>query len=207
MADSEVDICNRAISFVGVGRQITSLDPAVDTSQESRHCNLHYIPVRDALLERFDWYFNNSWSTVASIDSITHPVWDCVYQYPADALRVRYVMPLTWNPELWKEGDNIPFETGYHSGKRVVLTNEANATIIYGVAVTDTKLFPPTFDNALAWAVALAVAMGFTGGKRGVIAEIIRGYGAALQQALAADGLQANISSDVEASFITDRTL
>lgn len=54
---TQLGICNQALARCGIKQFITSLDPAVDSSQEAAMCKLFWDPVRQRLLSGFPWKF------------------------------------------------------------------------------------------------------------------------------------------------------
>ncbi len=155
MAQSDVSICNLALFRIGHSQRINSLNEA---SVPAELCKVIYPIARDRLLEDFDWSFARKRVALASVgDPPTN--WDYQYQYPSDCLKARAIV---------YEGDRaptasnrIPFEVTANTvneGKAICCDLE-EAELIYTAYVTSTALFTPSFDDALAWAIALELVM------------------------------------------------
>ena len=92
---SVVEICNRALSYIGNSRSINSLTEA---SKEAGECSLHFEACRDAVLSDFDWNFATKRVALADTSN-PPPDWEYAYQYPSDCLRITEIMlPGVRNP-------------------------------------------------------------------------------------------------------------
>lgn len=164
MPSSPVDICNMALSHVAA-YPIASL---TSNTKEARECKRLYEPARDAALEFHDWGFARKRGVLALL-SETFSGWDYAYAWPVDCLTPRYIYDAS-NDSLLDSDDETPlppggieFEDGVNGDltKRIILTNEANAELIYTARVTDGNLFSSLFVDALSWRLAadLAIAL------------------------------------------------
>lgn len=203
---NKTTICRRALSELGVKRYIANIES--DTNPDAVQCNLHYDTVRRTLLTRFDWEFNNGWTTAGTQTlSLPHPVWTYAYQYPSGALRVRSILPVNMDVSRWKHEDTIPFETGMENNTRYVLTNEPSAYFLYAVDVDDVTVMPAPFQNALAMTLAVYVSMALSGGKAGIRRGALQMMGLALSDALASDGLEAERADEFVSEFESGRSI
>lgn len=149
---SEVTICNLALSHLGDDR-INSLD---DPTRQGRACKLLYAAARDAVLREHPWNFATSREYLALLTGATPVGWDYAYAYPIDCLFAR---------EIWQEVEQLtptPFAVVRTSGRRVVVTNEADAALEYTAQVTDTTQFDALFIDALGYKLAAELAMPLT---------------------------------------------
>lgn len=105
---SNVDVCNQALSLVGIKKKITAL---TQDSVEAQTCNLHFIKTRDDLLRMAPWdcalktanlvYITSSPGTPENTSPATAlwergqpaPPWAYEYQYPIDCLRACWMIP------------------------------------------------------------------------------------------------------------------
>ena len=201
---NKTTICRRALSELGVKRNIANIE--LDDSPDAVQCNLHYDTVRRALLSRYDWEFNHSWTTAGTVTlAIPHPVWIYAYQYPTDALRIRGIIPTGMDVTKWRHTDVIPFARGLQNNTRYILTNQQSAYFFYGADVDDVSVMPPTFQNALAWALAVHVAIAVSGGRSGIQRQAITGLTQALGDALATDGMEAERADEFVSEFEESR--
>lgn len=163
---SEVRICNLALSRVGA-RRISSLS---ENTKESRECNKIYTDTRDVVLAAHDWGFARKHKTLAAIATPTYPGWDYAYAYPTDCLAARRIKDDTGSvsqiaydleEERYRSVGKVEFEvraTEALDGK-VILTDQADAVLIYTARVTDPNVFSIEFIDALAYRLASDLAV------------------------------------------------
>jgi hypothetical protein len=149
-----IDLTNRALAQIGTRSQIVSM---IDGSQEALYANLLYNGLRDFLLREGDYEFA---STPVVPSGITAPLppWLFGYQYPADCVRVKQLIPLGYNLL-----DPIPveFNIGNSGNLRAILTKTQVAFLIYtsnGVLEDHwDSMFTEAFVRMLASALAFAL--------------------------------------------------
>lgn len=145
---SIVEICNVALARVGAER-ISSLQVA---STAARYCELLYPIERDAVLEGYDWGFARKRVALPLLDEM-YSGWNYAYGYPTDCIIPRLIQSdIT--------GSVIKFEVSTDSGldKRVILTDQVNAELLYSAAITNSNLFSSKFIDALSWRLASSLA-------------------------------------------------
>lgn len=155
MAFSEVQICNLALSHVGISQTISSLTSA---SNDARMCSLHYEPARDLLLRDFAWPFARKYRAldlVAEADAQDWAdQWGFAYRYPVDAVRILGFLSAARVDVVTR-----PLELGNDAQGQLIYTDEADARVAYIAKVTDPNRFPADFVEALAWKIASRIAM------------------------------------------------
>jgi len=141
MATDAVEICNSALVKIGAAR-ITSLS---DSTKEAKLCNQIFVSIRDEVLRAHPWNFAKKRATL-SVDA-TAPNWGYSYRFalPVDCLRI---LKTQYPTDDWVQ------EAGF------ILTNDYSSElkIQYVYKVTDTALFEPNFDEALASRMASELA-------------------------------------------------
>lgn len=106
MASSATAICNYALARIGIGQQITNIDPTIDTSVAAAQCALWYPQCLAELQRNWTWPFTRKsllLTQVAGPEINQQPydfTWIRAYRYPTDALFVRrlffnYYLPVT----------------------------------------------------------------------------------------------------------------
>lgn len=168
---SKVEICNVALSRLGVSKGISSLD---EDSIEASQLSLVYDMALRRTLSDFPWLFARK-SVSLPLLSATSPEWDYVYRYPSDCLRALYLLPEGGTGDGWDAslslGDvpvmtsgrrRIRFRIGSDDVGRVILTNEESAILVYTADISDPLQFPYLFVDALAWRLAFEVGMALT---------------------------------------------
>lgn len=149
---SEVGICSLGLSYLGLD-PITSLTAQTKSAKE---CALHYPIQRDSLLEDHHWGFATKREALALLTD-TYAGWTYAYQMPPDCIAPRKLYdPSSVNQdldidEILKTAKHVAYEVALSkSGStRVLLTNLADATLIYTKRVTDCNAFTALFVEAL----------------------------------------------------------
>jgi hypothetical protein len=147
MAESEVQICNKALISVGAST-ITAL---TDESKEGRTCNALYTMCRDYVLR--DVAPNFAVRRVALAQLTFTPTFNYAYAYqlPVDCMRVMNTddKEYIWRIESYSSGG----ETG-----KILVTDEATIRIRYVSRIEDPQLHDAMFDEALATYLASELA-------------------------------------------------
>lgn len=159
---TEVQIANFAIARIAGGR-IEAFDPPED-STESHQVNLWFHHCRRLTLELFDWPFARKRLAVAE-DSNDPPdgVWAYRYQYPADAISVRYIE----NP-AGRAADPVPMkiELPQSSEVKTILCDVADAVVVYTANITSPALMPSSFADAFSLVLADKLSSVISGDAR-----------------------------------------
>jgi hypothetical protein len=140
---SEVAICNMALTELGRGGQITSLD---ENNEAARACKLRYPYARDAVLRSYDWNFAAKRAELPA--NATAPAFEYAnaFDLPADCLLVREVFE--GNAEKWVV-----------EGRQILTDMGAPIFIKYTSLITDTAKFDPLFVEALAARLAADICV------------------------------------------------
>lgn len=154
---SVVAICNLALSNIGK----ENINALTDSGAEARACNQFYEHTRDTLLQAYPWRFAGKTLSLAQITNDRPGQWDYAYSRPSDCLKVRWVRPiydaatcaLTQQQEISFPHD-IDGDTIY--------CNLSPALLRYTARTTDPARFSPLFVDALAWHLAVRLAMPLT---------------------------------------------
>ena len=174
---SEVSICNQALGWLGADL-ITSLS---DNSTTAELCKNNYPELRDAVMSEAAWTFATARykSVTADLDA-----WGVKYRHPVPAnwLQVLRVYRTVTN-------NNKIESVGWVREGNFILTNE-DTVYLWGIdQVTSTSLFSPAFGQCLAARIAadLCVPLTQNVNQQGALWQL---YGAKLDKAMMADGLQ-----------------
>lgn len=153
---SDVDICNRALSWLGEQRIVSLGDP----DPRSTVCNLHYHEERDALLSEYPWTFANRQEPLALLENDRAPQWRNRYRRPARLARIEWVNTLEEAIARRRIGHvaSSPYEVSGAS----IYSDTNIAWINYTKLIEDPSEFSPLFRVALSWCVARAVAIPLT---------------------------------------------
>lgn len=163
---SSADVVNLALSLIGYPLRIGNL---YEGSRAAKAALDIYSQARDAKLREGDWPFASR-SVVATLlksspvggyfppntwSSASHPPqpWRYEYTFPDDCLEIRACKPQAYfvpnfQPQAYLFA--VSNDNGYTPPRRVVLSNVADAMLIYTGQVTDPATWPPDFVNAFA---------------------------------------------------------
>ena len=199
---SEVDLCNRALAWLGDAATVASIDPP-EGSAQAEHCSRFYPMARDTLLELHDWKFATRRAVLSelSVDSFN---WAHAYAEPNGTLRVISVLPVSASAE----DESAPYVTESGAdGTALIYADLANASVRYLARVTDTTKFSPLFSDALVWLLASHIAGPLIKGKAGMEAAKVcyTSFMAALSAVKVSDANQRNSQPKHMPSWIGDR--
>lgn len=207
MANSVVQICNIALTWLG-GDIIISLN---DPSTEAKLCKAQYEPLRDAVLEEREWTFAVKRLEYSQLQDVPLYGFDKAFQIPPQVIRVLQVS--LFDESVLDAGVNGDFRTSARSGtgqgretriewlregSTVVANNAARIVARSLIRVTDTTQFSPAFDQALAARLAMDLAIPITNSEK-MQRAMAQMYGEKMALAASSDGMQGrsyNVRSD-----------
>lgn len=179
-----IDICNMAVSNIGISPTMQSISPP-DQTVQAQTCAFWYPKVRDQLLQGAPWNFADTNELLAqepvnaNVDVVAMPGWGYSYSYPNDVLQPLAVTtlagqrlgPVFWSswwstiPQIGFPFPKIPFkvvQSVANPGQLAivcdVLAVAGNPLFLFYIqAVTNTAMFDPLFCDALSWALAFSI--------------------------------------------------
>lgn len=151
---SDVEICNIALSRVACTQPIVSF---TEKSKAAELCRVFYGPLRELVLQAFPWPFAESIVALASLGTPA-PGWAFRYRYPADCLKVRDIVVPGQRMTMTSD-QRIPYKIGFDVGGRVIHTDQPEAACRFTFKVEDSTFFDPQFSDALAWRLAMDLAL------------------------------------------------
>ena len=175
MATTDVAICNMALAEIGVSQQIANL--TTEKGNEARVCNLYYGPMRDAVLEDYDWPFASARATLALLDEQPNSDWGYSYRKPGDCLRAIKI-----DSGIRQETSPIPFQEGTDDSGGLIFTDQSGAVLKYTRRITNPALFSSAFADALSLRLAAKIA-GPLGRRKNLQLEKMREYQLQISQA------------------------
>lgn len=183
MAASQVDIANLALASIGTRSRIAALN---EQSAEAIAVRLHYDTCLDAVLGAAHWNFARKQvaaallkdGTLSPPDDVPQP-WLFEYAYPSDCVTARYLMPLVTRAPNAGAVLGAPYSSGApvkflvstdvdatDTPNKVILTNEAQAVLVYTVRMTNTQLYDGPFVIALSNYLGARLSIDLTGDKQ-----------------------------------------
>lgn len=199
---SVVFICNLALSNIGKPN-ISDLN---EESAEGRACKQFYAHTRDTLLQAYPWRWAQTTLSLAEVANNKENRWDHAYQRPSDCLKIRRVVD-----EMLL--DYVPYELravkaggfDYAVEGSVIYTNLTPAHLEYTRRAEDPTRFPPLFQDALGWHLAVRLAMPLTRDPK-VRADAYQLAVRIQAEAAAADANEVREVSDYPAEMIEARS-
>ncbi len=197
---SDIEICNLALSRVAVTKAIASF---TERSIESEQCRVLYPHLREVVLQEFPWPFAESIVALASLGSPA-PGWAFRYRYPADCLKIRNIVQPGFRRALSSDME-IPYQIGYDAGGRVIHTDQPEAVCRFTFKVEDSTFFDALFVEALAWRLAMDLALPLTS-KPDLQQFAAQQYQMALTLAEGSAFQESQSDPEPESEFVTVRT-
>lgn len=190
------DICNMALSALGKAAEVISISPP-DGSVSADLCARFYGQARDRALEMEDWAFARVRAALAPLAANPSTVWPYAYAKPADCVMPRRVLTLD---TYRREDDSAQFECEGDA----ILSDQANAILVYTKAITDTTRFSPSFVDVVSYLLAAYVAGPLITGSDGatVAADLRSAAAAAARDATTNNALR----QEVQQQFIPGAT-
>ena len=194
---SEVDVCNMALSHLGVSQGIQSLTPP-DPSAQGQACALWYPKMRNWLLRAAPWNFAYVSQALAS-DATVFPGYGYAYQYPNDCVQLVAVTNAyglrfgqTYWGQCWGFGSAVGVDTpkvptkvvqsAAVPGEKAILCDlPAPAYAFYIQCVTDTALMDVMFLDTLSFYVAARIGGPLRADLKKVMAAMQAGEALRLQ--------------------------
>lgn len=148
---TEAGICNSALSKLGNNRinSLTEGTPAANL------CLEQYGKLRDHLLRSHDWNFAASRVKLAQLSSTPEFGYDYQYALPSDWMRTISVHP---GDSRRQHITDYATESTEAEG-RVLRTDYPDVYLRYVRAVEDPNVMDPAFREALAWRLAMELAV------------------------------------------------
>lgn len=150
MAETNIALCNNALSYIGFGKQISSLE---EESQQAATCKLHYDPARREVLKVRNWPFARKYVLMGLVEENPTLEWGYAYRYPSDCLKVRRILTTVRN-----DPNPPPYMIGRDTQGKLLYCDIADVEIEYTVDEETTTRFDALFDDALAWKLGKKLA-------------------------------------------------
>lgn len=162
---TQLQVANRALTEIARGQPLAGGDVAsnFDGTPSGMYVATVYQGAVQTLLRQQDYEFSRRVAALVTTGNTPPAPWSYEYTYPSDCIRVRQVMPQTWDandpqPVRWEVG------TAAVVGSQVVViwTNQPSARLTYtSSAVTEGEwddIFTETAVRYIGSMVALPVA-------------------------------------------------
>lgn len=171
MSDFKLSICNNALSLIGQGQTLSSLD---DAKKEALICKRVYDQVILRALDKYNFSFVRKDEYIDEsfliADAVSLP-WIFTYRLPTDVMRILYIAPFDATALTERIGYLKPIAFNFRllKGQKVLVTNEpAPFTLQYQGNDFTEVIFPPTFIEAVEFLLAGAIAPEIIKGSTGL---------------------------------------
>lgn len=147
-------VCNMALGYVGERQTINSL---TEDNAPAMACATYYDETVRACLVQHWWRFSTKRATLA-LSTEERDGWTYAYALPSDCLQPQYLWSGARNPA---RDQLIPFDTELNDAgtNQILLTDLADAVLVYTKLVTNPAQWSPVFGKAVAWALAAELAL------------------------------------------------
>lgn len=195
MSNSETEICNIALGWLGANR-ISSLD-VEENSKEWSLCSEQYASLRDAVLEEREWTFAVKRATLTPVDDTLAFGNESLFLKPPDSLRILTVhdnsvirpQPVTSPQPTTRGWMDIPQLAGWSVEGDYILGTGETVYVRYNRRVTSTGKFSAQFVQALAQRLAAEWALPLTE-SRSLFDKMWNAYHVKISQGSVTDGMQ-----------------
>lgn len=155
---SSTDICNMALSHLGVSKEISSMN---EQSKEAEACRRFYDVTREAVLKDHNWPFTTRYFTLQLIEENPNSEWKYSYRYPINALFIRKILS---GFRVDTETTKIPYAISQDDAGFIILTDQQNAEVSYTINQTSEAFFSSDLAIAFSFRLAHYIAPRITGG-------------------------------------------
>lgn len=156
---SQSQICNLALSHLGVGKEIANLE--TERSPEAAACRRFYDIALETTLRDFPWPFATKIAALPLVDENIHDEWGYSYRYPTDAIHLRRVLSGMRSDTA---SSRVPYRLSQDDAGVLIYTDQAQASIEYTLRADNPTIYPPDFVLALSFRLATLIAPRITGG-------------------------------------------
>lgn len=153
------EICNLAISHLGVAKEIADVD--TEQSQEATACRRFYDDALKLMFRNFAWGFATKIAALALVEEDPNDEWLFSYAYPTNCARLNKIQSGT---VFDTRASRIDYRIANNETQRVIFTNQEDATAEYVELTEDDNLYPVDFKMAFSYLLAALVAARLTKG-------------------------------------------
>lgn len=198
---SIVSICNLALSNIGKDE----INASGDTGAEARACRQFFDHTRDLMLQSYVWSFAGKTASLAEVTNDKPGAWAYAYRRPTDCLKVRYVRQEYAAIDRAIEGAKLDsFGIAHEIEGDTIYCDISPAFLRYTYRLTDPTKFSPLFVEALAWHLAVRLAMPLTRDPK-IRQECFNIANGSQAQAQMADANETRETSDTDSDLVKAR--
>jgi len=201
MASSKTEICNLALSHLGIGEDIANVD--TEQSTEASTMRRFYDIAKDECFRDFNWPFATKFAALALVEEDPTEEWAFSYRYPSDCLRLRRVLSGLRNDN---RQSRVPYKIGQDEQGLLIYTDMEDAEVEYTVISDDPSIYPVDFTMALSYKLAVYTAPRLAKGDPfGLAAKSAQAYVLYMNKAAGTALNEQQDEEDTEAEAIRSR--
>jgi hypothetical protein len=202
MSVSPVDICNVALSRIGVKQRIAAL---TENSEAARLCNLNYETVLDATLSQDEWPFATRRAPLALIEADPDTEWAFRYALPEDCVCAQRIESGFGNRQT-DLACAVKFRLEADTGNQrtTLLADKPEPILVYTTRSQPSSLYPAWFVNLLQWNLAVELAPALTA-RAEIMETAARSAFAALHRARAHARDEGQDDEPIDSEFVRAR--
>jgi hypothetical protein len=201
MASSPTDICNLALSHLGISSELGNME--TERSAEAAACRRFFETARDATLRDFPWPFASKSAVLGLVEEEPNDEWGYSYRYPSDCVAIRRMLGGLRNPT---RATRVPYVIGQDATGLLIYTDTENAEMEYTARTSNTYLFPSDFVMAFSFRLSAYMAPRVTGGDPYKLAErSLRMYEYEIEKARARALGEGQVDIEPDSEFISAR--
>jgi len=159
MASSKTEICNIALSHLGIAKEVANID--TESSAEASACRRFYEMARDETLRDFNWPFATKFAALALVEEDPTDEWSFSYRYPTDCLKVRRVLSGLRNDN---RQSRVPYKVGRDDTGILLYCDIEDAEMEYTAVTSGVTFYPVDYVTALSYRIAYYIAPRLTAG-------------------------------------------
>jgi len=198
---SDVEICNRALNHLGVGKEISNL--TTETGDEALACRQNFAPLRDMMFRDFPYSFATKIVTLGLVEENPTTEWNYSYSYPSDCLFVRRIPSGLRNDNRQSQ---VSYRVMRSDAGLLIYTDMKDAELEYTFRATDGLQYPEDFAWALSWLMATVMAPRLTAGDPFKLGDrAVQFYEAFLGKAQANDLNEQQPDEEPQSEMIRER--
>ncbi len=198
---SKTEICNLALSHLGVSKEIANID--TEKSASALACRRFYESARDEIFRDFNWPFATNYIALELIEENPNTDWAFSYRYPSDCTRIRKILSGLRNDS---RQSRVSYEIARDDTARLIFTDERDAVIKFTKKTTTESFYPQDFVMALALLLAAYIAPRLTAGDPFKVGErAFNLYLLSKQKAEAGSFNEQQNDENVESEFVRAR--
>lgn len=156
---SITDICNLAISHLGISKDIANV--TTEQSAEAKACRRFLDIARETVLKDYNWPFATKMATLNLVEEDPNDEWAYSYRYPSYCLHARRILSgFRDDTDLTR----IPYKITQDDQGILIYCNTENAILEYTLNTKNVDLFSSDFKVAFSYRLAYYIAPRITAG-------------------------------------------